>query len=229
MKHTTVFLDAGGVLLDEAELEAFICRAVCELLEESGCRCTEADYWDDTAEAILRYCPMTPRYVLWKRCGRDMARYEALKARYGGVLRQGRPPLKLYGAMRTEVPALAERFQVAYAGQYGADLYGLLAEHGLAKYFMNRLSQDDFSITKPDPRYIAQIAARTGVDTEACIMVGDRIDKDVIPGKQNGMATVFVRTGIYRVQTPRIPEETPDLTLDGLEGLGEAVVARWGH
>ncbi len=76
--------------------------------------------------------------------------------------------------------------------------------------------------------YVARIAEVSGVRPEACVMVGDRIDKDVIPGKQNGMGTVFVRTGIYKIQTPRTLLEVPDITMDGLTGLAEKVIDRWG-
>ena len=113
------------------------------------------------------------------------------------------------------------------AGQYGRDVYDLLEMNDLSRYFTNRLSQEDFDITKPDPRYLAQIAERSGVTREECIMVGDRIDNDIIPAKQNNMGTVFVRTGIYKSQRPRIPEEVPDVILDGLNGMADKIIEKW--
>ena len=58
-------------------------------------------------------------------------------------------------------------------------------------------------------------------------MVGDRIDNDIIPAKQNNMGTVFVRTGIYKSQRPRIPEEVPDIILDELNGLADKIIEKW--
>jgi len=43
------------------------------------------------------------------------------------------------------------------------------------------------------------------------------------------MGTVFVRTGIYRIQTPRSPGEAPDITLESLDGLAGYVIGRWGR
>ena len=196
MDKTTILLDAGGVLIDETQLEAFICGVTTELVQSEDSSYTSVDYWADTNEAVLRFCPSTPRYVLWKRCGRRAQRYAALLSQYTATLNEGRPPLKLYEAMKDEIPALAGAFHLALAGQYGTNVYDLLERHELAGYFANRLSQQDFGITKPDPRYIAQIAQRSGAKAEECIMIGDRIDNDVIPAKQNNMGTVFVRTGI---------------------------------
>jgi putative hydrolase of the HAD superfamily len=124
----------------------------------------------------------------------------------------------------TELLNMASRLKVGIAGQYGGDLLALLEKHGLLEYFRYRFTQDDFDITKPDPRYLEQIASRCGVEPGECIMVGDRIDNDVIPARQLGMKTVLVRVGLHRNQEPRIPSEEPDVELQGIAGLGRAVL-----
>jgi len=55
-------------------------------------------------------------------------------------------------------------------------------------------------ITKPDPRYYEQIAQLLGVNPHQCIMVGDRIDKNIIPVKQVGMKTIWTRVGLHKNQ-----------------------------
>ena len=50
-------------------------------------------------------------------------------------------------------------------------------------------------------------------------MVGDRIDKDIIPAKMVGMKTIRVKTGIHKNQEPRIPNEIPDLTVNKIEEI----------
>jgi len=87
----------------------------------------------------------------------------------------------------------------------------------------HRFTQDDFSITKPDPRNLGQITQAMGVDPKECILVGDRIDNDIIPAKQLGMKTILVRVGLHRYQQPRIPFEIPDAELDGVTGLAGAI------
>ena len=224
--RTTLLLDAGGVLLDESEYELRVCEVVTEVVGSIDSTYTANHYWDDTAEAIARFAPSTPRYVMWKRCGHDDSVYREWLKQYAEAMKT-RPPMKLFDQVVDEIPLLAASWQLVLAGQYGADLYELLACHDLEKHFRNRLSQDDFPITKPDPRYVAAIASASGVDAAECIVVGDRIDKDVIPARQNGMGSVFVRTGIYRDQEPRTPEEKPDLVVDSLTGLSRAIAVRW--
>ncbi|MEI8405697.1 MAG: HAD family hydrolase, partial [Actinomycetes bacterium] len=71
-------------------------------------------------------------------------------------------------------------------------LLDLLEQHDLVTYLSSNLTQDDFAITKPDPRYYEQILARSGRAAERSVMVGDRIDDDVIPAKAVGMRTIRV-------------------------------------
>jgi putative hydrolase of the HAD superfamily len=126
--------------------------------------------------------------------------------------------------LEAELKVLSAGLDIGIAGQYGADILDLLDENALLGYFRYRLTQDAFTITKPDPRYLEQIAHACGVETGQCIMVGDRIDNDIIPAKQLGMKTVRVRVGLHRHQEPRIPFEIPDAELTGIRGLGRTVL-----
>jgi len=58
-----------------------------------------------------------------------------------------------------------------------------------------------------------------------CILVGDRLDKDVAPAKARGMATIQFRSGRYRKQRPRFPAETPDLVVTDVRELQAAIEA----
>ena len=50
-------------------------------------------------------------------------------------------------------------------------------------------------------------------------MVGDRVDKDIIPAKAIGMKTIRLVTGIHAKQEPRTPEEAPDAQITSIEEL----------
>ena len=64
------------------------------------------------------------------------------------------------------------------------------------------------------------------VPADACIFVGDRLDKDIAPAKARGMATIQFRSGRYRRQRPRSEAETPDAVVTDVMEL-EAAIAAW--
>ena len=61
------------------------------------------------------------------------------------------------------------------------------------------------------------------MDPAECIMVGDRIDNDVVPAKLLGMRTVLIRTGRHREQQPRSWDEIPDFEVEDVTGILRAV------
>ncbi len=67
--------------------------------------------------------------------------------------------------------------------------------------------------------------ARLDLPARACILVGDRLDKDIAPAKAAGMATVQFRSGRYRRQRPRSEAETPDAVVTDVPELEAAITA----
>jgi NagD protein len=74
-------------------------------------------------------------------------------------------------------------------------------------------------VGKPSP-IILQVALETlGVDAGDCVIVGDRIETDIVMGKQLGLATVLVLSGITRPGDPRIATLAPNLVVPGIGAL----------
>jgi FMN phosphatase YigB (HAD superfamily) len=224
---TTILLDAGGVLIDESLYEQSVCSVVVEILCKYDHTYNQNQYWKDVDESIQRYCPSTPKYVLWKHIQPDISKFKMAINEYSKLMDESKPQIELFSGIGKEIQLLSKKFKLLIAGQYGAIILDLLEKENLLDLFENQLTQDAFNVTKPDPRYIEQIAHRANLKPYECIMVGDRIDKDVIPGHQNGMGTVFLRTGIYKNQRPRIPQEIPDLILDSIEGMAVSIISHW--
>ena len=224
MRISTVLLDAGGVILDESEHEAVRAETTVEVLSAIVPAYSVEAYYSDIKDAVRAFCPRAYEYVFWKHSGGDRDLFDELYARHLEKWRERKPPLKLSVGIEDEIREISRRFAIAIAGQYGRDILDLLKEASILDCFAHRFTQDDFSITKPDPRYLEQIAGACGVDPLRCIMVGDRIDKDVIPAKQVGMKTILIRVGLHRNQQPRIPSEIPDAQLPGVRGLAQAVL-----
>ena len=216
---STILLDAGGVLLDETDHEDAWARAISDVVGISP-----AEYRDDVEESVRNFCPRVYRYVIWKHTTPDLAHFTRAWQHCRDHYEAHRPELRIMPGIADELNSLNGRLDIGIAGQYGAELLDTLSSEGLLDLFTYRTTQDQFELTKPDPRYLLQIAAACGVAPEECIEVGDRIDKDVIPAKQAGMATIFVRTGIHREQQPRLPEEIPDRELQSVVGLAAAAL-----
>jgi FMN phosphatase YigB (HAD superfamily) len=223
MAITTVLLDGGGVIVDESELENVRGEIIAETLTAVAPGYSLEQYWADIDEAVSLFCTNVYEYVIWKHSTNDRTLFDNLYSAHTERWKERQPPLKLSDGFDIEAKRICQRYKMVNAGQYGREILDLLAEHSLLNCFAIHLTQDDFAITKPDPRYYEQIVARAHAEPSECIMVGDRIDKDVIPAKQLGMKTIMIRSGIHRNQQPRVPSEIPDIELPTVRGLADAI------
>ena len=74
-------------------------------------------------------------------------------------------------------------------------------------------------VSKPDPRIFEIALERAGCKAENAVMIGDRIDNDVVPAKKMGMKTVWIRQGGGGLWQLQGPEQQSDFTVDNLGEL----------
>jgi HAD superfamily hydrolase (TIGR01450 family) len=74
-------------------------------------------------------------------------------------------------------------------------------------------------VGKPSPIMLEIALATLGVEACDAVMVGDRLETDIVMGKRLGLATVLVLSGITHAGDPRIAELRPDLVLPSIRAL----------
>ena len=94
-----------------------------------------------------------------------------------------------------------------------------LEEMGIRRYFDVIVSSAEEGVAKPDPRIFNIALIRAGCTPEQAVMIGDRIDNDIVPAKQMGMKTVWIRQGVGRYWNIQGGSETPGYEVNSLSEL----------
>ena len=94
-----------------------------------------------------------------------------------------------------------------------------LEEMGIRRYFDVIVSSAEEGVAKPDPRIFNIALIRAGCTPEQAVMIGDRIDNDIVPAKQMGMKTVWIRQGVGRYWNIQGDSETPGYEVNNLSEL----------
>jgi HAD superfamily hydrolase (TIGR01458 family) len=76
---------------------------------------------------------------------------------------------------------------------------------------------------KPSPEFFASCVSMLGLGSGRAAMVGDDLDNDVVAAQRCGLTGVLVRTGKFRQASLEASEERPDLVLDSIRDLPEAL------
>jgi HAD superfamily hydrolase (TIGR01549 family) len=213
-----IFLDVGGVILDETEFEEISSKIITGIIKQYKVNYSIQNYWNDVAEAVYRFVPKVYDFILYKNID-NPDDFDKSKAQYKNELKQSHIKYKLMDGINDFLRIFSTQYKIGILGQYGKDFRQYLEGINLLKYFTFAEIQDDYKITKPDPRYFEAILKKCKCKPKESIMVGDRIDKDIIPAKIIGMKTIRIRTGIHIKQDPRLPDEIPDLTVNKIEEI----------
>ena len=113
------------------------------------------------------------------------------------------------------------------AANQPAEAVKRLDDAKLGQFFSYRGVTGTHGFRKPDVRVFLETCAGLTVQPFECIMVGDRIDNDIVPARTLGMKTVLFRTGRHSSQQPRTWEEIPDAEVRDVPALEAAILGLW--
>jgi 4-nitrophenyl phosphatase len=74
-------------------------------------------------------------------------------------------------------------------------------------------------IGKPEPTTLLMSARFMGLEPSQCVMIGDRLDTDILAGSRAGMLTALVLTGVSTRAEIATAEALPDLVFTDLTAL----------
>ena len=81
-----------------------------------------------------------------------------------------------------------------------AGLNERLEKWGIIQYFDIIVSSSEVGVLKPDIRIFRKAIMKANCRPEECIMIGDRLDNDIIPAGSIGMKTVWIKNGLSKLQ-----------------------------
>jgi len=197
--YRAVLFDIGGAVDLEFAWEMALDGAIAAACGLEGIRVDPAMVEEASEQAVAAFAPDVVRHMIETLCGGEPATVTRVARRVEAMTGQ----LDAF-QLRPGIDGLLARLH-----QQGLLLCAIgtswerLERAGIAPFFTR------------DP----------GVPAEACILVGDRLDKDIAPAKARGMATIQFRSGRYRKQRPRHEAEMPDAVVTDVRELEAALRA----
>ena len=94
-----------------------------------------------------------------------------------------------------------------------------LEKLGLLKYIDLVIASAEEGVAKPDLRIFQIALDRANCKPEKALMVGDRIDNDIVPANKIGMKTIWIKQGFGKYCEPKAEIEQPDYTVESLNEL----------
>lgn len=194
-----LFFDIGSTLVDESECV----KKRCEVIIESN-NIDRQEFYDRVEK-----CAKTDSYAV-----RAAALY------YGAEIPKWYGELeKLYPDTKMILEILSQNYKLGVIANQVAGTKDRLDNWGIGKYFDVVVASAEADCSKPDLKIFNLALEQAGCKPNEAVMIGDRLDNDVVPAKQLGMKTVWVRQGFAKYQSISNETEKPDFIIDSISDI----------
>ena len=223
MLPRAALFDIGGPIDLEFAWEAAMDSAIAAACGLEGIRVDQAMVEEASEVAVAAFAPDAYAHMVETLCGGDPQSSERVRQRVRAMVGN----LEVF-QLRPDVDSLLRRLRerglkLGIVANQPEAAYRRLERAGIADLFDYHGLSGTTGLRKPDPQAFLAAAAALGLPPSACIMVGDRIDNDIVPAKALGMATIQFRGGRHRRQRPRRSDEEPDWVVTDVLELERAI------
>lgn len=125
----------------------------------------------------------------------------------------------LYSDTKKCLEKLSRNYKVGVIANQSIGTADRLEHFGILKYIDLVVASAEEGVSKPDKRIFEIALERSGCKPENAVMVGDRIDNDIVPAKQIGMKTIWVKQGFGRLWHVTGEDEKADYEAEKLSDI----------
>ena len=222
--NTVLLFDVGETILDATSQQDALMEVHRTTLARFGFKLSDEAYRQLDSVKISEFVPSPMHAITRHFAGPDVCLFDEITKRvrshYAEIRSLG---FRLYPGAAEILQQLAEEYTLALAGNAPANITGVLDDLGVLRWFRHREVSGSIGIKKPDERFFLTILDKAGFAPSEAIMIGDRLDNDIIPAKRLGIRTIWFRQGRYAALEPREPDEIPDGTVTRLEDLPSTI------
>lgn len=123
---------------------------------------------------------------------------------------------ELFPESYTCLEKLSKKYKIGVIANQLPGTVARLEKHGILKFIDIVIASAEEGIEKPDRKIFELALSRADCRSENAVMIGDRVDNDIIPAKKMGMKTVRVKQGMWKYWEVSSPEEQADYEVDNL-------------
>lgn len=125
----------------------------------------------------------------------------------------------LYKDTETCLKDLSKKYKIGIIANQEFGTEKRLIEFGIRKYIDVIVSSAEERVAKPDKRIFEIALKKAGCKAEQAVMIGDRIDNDIVPAKEIGMKTIWIKQGMGKYWKISNECEKADFVIESLSKL----------
>ena len=122
----------------------------------------------------------------------------------------------LYSDTTKCLEILSGRYKIGIIANQSLGTKTRLEQHGILQYIDLVIASAEEGVAKPDKRIFEIALNRSNCQPSDAVMIGDRIDNDIVPAKRMGMHTIWIKQGYGQYWDITDEVEKADCTVHSL-------------
>ncbi len=224
MKRPVIFFDLGQTLVNEWDFINYFDVKFLEILNGFGARIDSRNY-QAVRDNVIRNRQISNgsvRELVIEICKLIcQAGYDKIIAqRLESQIREGRQKLfHVFDDAEETLRVLSKQFDLGIIANQTKDIVRLLDDSNISRFFKVKVISSEVGMEKPDPRIFHLAMRLAEASPTDCIMVGDRLDTDILPANLLGMKTIRTTNSLFKLQEPLSGFERPRYTVSSLSEI----------
>lgn len=167
---------------------------------------------DDVSRATMYrtlHKQLTLQFAILRLDGESAIVKQMVEAVYRDVVAVVARAAKLLGALQPH-------YTLGVVSNFYGNLQVVCREFDIERFFSTMIDSAVVGVRKPDPAIFRLALERLAVRPDDCTMVGDSYERDIVPAKEAGLSTVWLK-GRSWITHPSVG--AADYTITSLEGI----------
>ncbi len=123
---------------------------------------------------------------------------------------------RLYPDTEDVLRALSRKYKIGIIANQSLGTAERLENFGILEYIDLVIASAEEGVAKPDKRIFETALKRSNCSPFDAVMIGDRIDNDILPAKLLGMKTIWIKQGFGQYWNITNETEKADYVVDSL-------------
>ena len=123
----------------------------------------------------------------------------------------------LYPGSKDILKLLSKKHKSGIIANQPMGMQTRLKKMGIDQYISLTISSAEEKLSKPDLKIFELALKRAGCTARRSVMIGDRIDNDILPAKKIDMCTIWVKQGFGGMAVPKSEDEIADYIVNSID------------
>ena len=203
MQFEWVLFDLGNTLYDESYSDY---DRVISLIEKSKCNISPDDFLKQMKRGAASYASSPFTYA----------------REYFGIITNHPYSTEkevLFDGVYDVLNILSRKYKLGILANQPSSTLERLKRDEIYNFFDICLLSETENMFKPDIAFFEHAIKKVNCSPSKIVMVGDRLDNDIMPAKKSGMKTIRIKQGLNSIQKPLSDEYAPDWEVTSVQQL----------